>query len=80
MDLNCGGSLMCGFFSVVNTMVLHEPQLFESADVEPQTWRNADSEEPHILRSDCKVKALLIPALLKSHLHCFKENRNKHLH
>ena len=28
------------FFSVVNTSVLHNPQLVESMDVELQIWRN----------------------------------------
>ena len=33
--LNCVGPLMCRFFSIANTTVLHDPQLGESAEAAP---------------------------------------------
>ena len=39
MSLNCMGPLIRGFFSIVNTTVLHDLQLIESADAEPRIWR-----------------------------------------
>ena len=45
MGLNCLGPLVCGYFSVVNTTVLHGPWLAESADLE-ELW---------ILMADCKL-------------------------
>ena len=34
MGLNCTGSFIFGYFSVINTTILHHPWLVESADVE----------------------------------------------
>ena len=39
MGLNRVGPSTHGFFSVVNTSVLQDPSLVESADVEPRTPR-----------------------------------------
>ena len=40
MGLNCVGPLICGYFPIVNTTVLHNPHLVKSIDV----------EEPQLLR------------------------------
>ena len=41
MGLTCMGPCICGFFSIVNTTVLHYTWLVESADMEgPWFWRN----------------------------------------
>ena len=40
MGLNQTGPLICGFFSMVNTTALHDPQSGESPDGEPWIWRN----------------------------------------
>ena len=39
-NLSCAGPLMRGFFPIVNTTVLHNPRMAESADAIPQIWRN----------------------------------------
>ena len=38
--LNSAGPLTLRFFSIVNTIVLYNPQLVESEDAEPRIWRN----------------------------------------
>ena len=40
MGLKCKGPLIHGFFSIVNTTLLHDPWLVEFLDVEPQIWRD----------------------------------------
>ena len=40
MSLNCVGPLIHGFFSVVNTTVLHDPWSVASMDVEFRIWRS----------------------------------------
>ena len=51
------GPLICGYFSIVNTTVLHGLRLVESVDV----------EEPCIQRADYKLYALT-PVLFKGQL------------
>ena len=53
MGLNFVGPLIHGFFSIVNTTVLHDPWLLESADAEPQIQRaDCGLEHPWILASE----------------------------
>ena len=49
MGLSCRGPLIHGFFSIVNTTVLHDPCLVESADAEPQIGGTMDR------RADYKI-------------------------
>lgn len=68
-SLNCVGPLTLGFFSIVNTVVLHNPWLVQSMDTEPQIWR-ANCK----LYSDfglCREAGSLTPALFKGQLYIF---------
>ena len=49
MGLNCKGPLISGFFSVVNTTVLHDPRLVES--------KKGDMEESCIRKAEYKLYA-----------------------
>ena len=78
MGLNCMGPHTCGFFSVVNTIVLHDRQLVESSDVEPLTQRSCCMEKLCIWSADynlqadfriCRGSAPLTPALFKGQLY-----------
>ena len=40
MSLDCMGPVTCGFLSTGNTTVLHDLQLVEFTDAEPQIQRN----------------------------------------
>lgn len=66
------GPLTHGFFSIVNTILLHDPRLVESMDVELWMQRNrgcrgALQSSTHI--SDCSVSGSLRPVLLKGPLY-----------
>ena len=54
MGLNCVGPHICGVFSIVGTVVLHDLLLVESLDVEPLTQRNCCMEKLCIWRADYK--------------------------
>ena len=54
MNLNCVGPHVCGVFSIVSTVVLHDLLLVESSDVEPLTQRNCSMEKLCKWRADCK--------------------------
>ena len=63
--LNCMGPLTCGFFSLVNTVVLCDLWLVESTDVEPQILRNCIYGGPTINYTQifqlCRGSAPLTP-------------------
>ena len=50
--LNCMGPFIWSYFSIVDTTVLHDPQLVESTDVEPRL-----SEAPCTWRANYKLYA-----------------------
>lgn len=52
VGLNCANPLIHGFFSIVNTTVLHDPQLLN-----PWMWNHEYTEGPHTQRADCKLQA-----------------------
>ena len=57
MGLNCVGSLICTFFSIVNTTVLHNSWSAESSDMETYIERNHIYGELWIQQTNCKLYA-----------------------
>ena len=43
-DLTCVGSLICRFFSIVNTTIPHDLKLVDSTDLESRIQRNCGYE------------------------------------